>query len=87
LHHPVYGVTIIVSLTVVPFKEAVMVGTTLPVTVLVVMVKLAEALRSKIVTVSGTVAHVLLDDVSVTIVPPAGALLSRVMVPLVIPPP
>ena len=64
-----------------------MVATEFPETGLVAMVKVVEALPSGMVTVAGTVAQSLLLEDRLTVIPPAGAFWSMVMVPVVLFPP
>ena len=70
-----------------PFEVAVMTVDFVPVAAgLAVILKVAEVEPAGTVTVAGTVAADVTDELSVTVSPPVGAALDRVTAPLAVPP-
>ena len=79
------GVTVRVAVPVDPFVVAVMVADVLAVTEPPVMVNVAVFVPAATVTETGTLATAALLDERVTTLPPTGALLESVTVPVVVP--
>jgi hypothetical protein len=79
------GVTVTVAELVDPLVDAVMVAFVLATTVPAVTVKVAVLAPAATVTETGTLATAALLDASVTTLPPVGALLESVTVPVVVP--
>jgi hypothetical protein len=78
------GATVSVAVPVEPFVAAVIVTTVFAATVPAVIVNVALLLPAGTVTLTGTVATPVLDELSVTTLPPKGALVESVTVPVVV---
>ena len=78
------GVTVMVAVPVDPLVEAVMVAFVLATTDPAVTVKVAVRAPAATVTETGTLATAALLDERFTTLPPTGALVERVMVPVVV---
>ena len=79
------GVIVTVAVPVDPLVVAVMVATVLATTVPAVTVNVAVLVPAATVTETGTLATAALLDERVTTLPPVGALVESVMVPVVVP--
>ena len=78
------GVTVSVAVPVEPFVAAVIVTAVFAATVPAVIVKFAVFDPAGTVTLTGTDATPVLDELSVTTLPPTGALVESVTVPVVV---
>ena len=78
------GVTVIAAVPLEPFVDAVIVTAVFAATVPAVIVNVAVRVPAGTVTLTGTVATAVLDDVSVTTLPPTGAFVDSVTVPVVV---
>ena len=79
------GVTVMVAVPLELFVVAVMFALVLALTVPAVIMKVAVRVPAATVTDTGTLATLALLDESVTTLPPTGALVERVIVPVVVP--
>jgi hypothetical protein len=78
------GVTVTVAVPFEPFVDAVIVTEVFAATVPAVIVNVAVRDPAGTVTLTGTVATPTLDELSVTTLPPTGALVESVTVPVVV---
>jgi hypothetical protein len=78
------GVTVTLTVPVEPFVAAVIVTAVFAATVPAVIVNVAVLEPAGTVTLTGTVATPVLDELSVTTLPPTGALVESVTVPVVV---
>jgi hypothetical protein len=78
------GVTVTEAVPVEPFVDAVIVTAVFAATVPAVIVNVAVRDPAGTVTLTGTVATPTLDELSVTTLPPTGALVESVTVPVVV---
>ena len=78
------GVTVSVAVPLEPFVDAVIVTAVFTATVPAVIVNVAVFAPAGTVTLTGTVATPVLDELSVTTLPPTGAFVDSVTVPVVV---